>query len=258
MKPFNINLTTIITILAIGYCISSCNKKDNIPIPTTPMGRLEFHLHSNVGSNEIEAYGEVYTVSGGRKISIDKAQLYISDIQLVKLDGALYDVADAAILLEQGKEVYFIGNVPVGNYQSVRFYVGLSTVTNQKIATSTDTLINKSEMWFGSTAQANAYVFVNFQGTIDTSTAANAVNLVPFKYKIGTLANRKQVKMPNKNYTIVANQTEFVHMEVDYNQLFEGIQTNTASNLILTTTADNTNGLSAKLIANIPSMFIYE
>lgn len=258
MKIINSKFNPLILALT---CALACTKKSDNLVPfTAPTGMLEFHIHTYVDTNEVE-YDTLYAIglTGGRKISIKKAQLYISGIQLVKLDGSIYDVANKNLLKVQENEDLLVGNVPVGNYQSVKFHVGLDATTNQMIsATLADSVLNKPEMWFGSSVQPDGRISVNFQGNIDTTTAGNGTDLSPFIYKIGTIGNRKLVSMPTYNFTVTANQTQFIHMTIDYAKLFEGIKLNHQNNLTLLTAANNANSLALKLVGNIPKMFRYE
>ena len=256
-----INGRHILLLILISIFIIACNKKSDTPAPTTEKGTLMFHLHTNVDTNEVDNYGTVYITSTGRKISVNKAQLYISNIQLIKLDGSTYNVPDMIVYKIQETEVYTIGQVPVGNYKSVSFQVGLSPATNA-IATGTgiDTVLNHSAMWLGSTSQPDGYVFLNFKGSIDTTTnPVGSVNkLQAFNYLIATNANYKKITMPVQNYTIIPGQTQFIHMIIDYNKLFTGIQLNDSNNLMVTSASDNASALGMKIGNNIPSMFRYE
>jgi hypothetical protein len=260
-KITHIAVRHILFLILISVSIIACNKKSDTPAPITETGMLMFHIHTDVDTNEVDNYGTVYTTSAGRKISVNKAQLYISNIQLIKLDGSTYNVPDVIVYKIQETEVYTIGQVPIGNYKSVSFQVGLSPTTNA-IATGTgvDTVLNHSTMWLGSTSQPDGYVFVNFQGSIDTTTnPIGSVNtLQPFKYLIATNANYKKVTMPDQNYTVVSGQTQFIHMIINYNKLFTGIQLNNSSNLMVTSASDNASSLGMKIGNNIPSMFKYE
>ena len=104
------------------------------------------------------------------------------------------------------------------------------------------------------------YVFVNFQGKIDTSNAANntVAQMQPFSYKIGTNVHLKNVIMPDQNYSVIPNQTQFIHIIIDYSKLFNGIKLNTAGNLNVSTVADNAGTLANQVANNIPAMFRYE
>jgi len=240
--------------------IQSCTKTESqsAPVQQSGNGSLFFHLHTYADTNEVSHYDSVYILSGGRRITVHRAQLYISNIRFVKSDGSLYNVPNTIVLKDQEIEIYFVGNVPAGNYSSLRFTVGLDSVTNLKVPASIDTALNNSSMWFGSTAQPQGYVFVNFQGTIDTTTNASATNLIPFKYLIGTNSNRRQVMMPTQNITITSNQTQYIHILIDYNKLFNGVQLNSMNNLQVMNPSDNTGGLATKIANNIPLMFSYE
>ena len=156
-------------------------------------------------------------------------------------------------------ESYLAGNVPVGNYKTIRFKVGLDVTTNAlEPNNSADSIIlNKSEMWFSQTAQPDGYVFMNVQGMIDT-TSDNSGSKIPFCYKIGTNANYLKIDMPEKPYTITKDQVFYQHIYIDYTKLFTDVQLNTASNLSIKTPLDNTSSLAQKIKNNMVSMFIYE
>ncbi len=255
---------TIISVLAIGaISLNSC-KKDSDAAPITPAaettGMLAFHIHTNVDSVEVEDYDSVYQTSTGRKMAIHKAQLYISNIQAIKLDGSTYDITGIIKLMKQGEEEYVIGNVPAGNYKSIKFNIGLSATTNASTPASSDSTLNQPVMWFANTAQPSGFVFVIFEGTIDTTTAANGSisQMQPFNYKIGTNMNLKTVTMPDQNYTVSAGQVQYIHMIADYNMLFDGIQLNVGSNLSVASPSDNSTTLGMQVANNIPMMFSYE
>jgi hypothetical protein len=252
-KYFNIAFLTIVIYLSF-----SCTKKnDNIPEST---GQLYFHIHGNIDNSEITNYNSVIQSANGRKISLSLAQLYISNIELVKLDGSLYPVSGKILLKDLENEEYFVGNVPAGNYRSVHFSVGLDSVSNTKTPVASDTVFNRPEMWFGSTAQPQGYVFLNVQGKIDTTTKANGspAQMISFVYKIGSNKNVKKVKMPDFIFTILPNQQGYVHLIINYMRLFDGIDISKAGNLSVQTPSDNSNTVTQQLVNNIPGMFRYE
>ncbi len=256
-----IQFITIAIITIIGLTLNSCKKEKNeTSSPVASNGTLMFHFHTNADTVEVEDYDSVYVMTGGRKITVSKAQLYVSGIQLVKLDGSTYDVPNVILLIKQGEEVYNVGDVPAGNYKSVKFKVGLSAATNAATPASADSTLNQPQMWFDVVAQPSGFVFVNFQGTIDTTDAANGsiVQMQAFSYKIGTNANLKTVTMPDQNYTVSPNQVQYIHMEIDYSMLFDGIPLNVGSNLIMNTPSDNATMLGTQLGNNIGMMFGYE
>jgi hypothetical protein len=243
--------------------ISSCKKNVTpTPDPVVPTGTFLFHLHPYIDNSEVDLYGITYTSFEGRKIALSMAQLYVSNIQLVKLDGSLVDISGKKILKVLERETDLVGEVPVGNYKSIRFKVGLDPTTNALNPTmpSDSAILNKPAMWFGSAAQPDGYVFMNVQGKIDTTTNANgtAAQMQPFNYKIGTNAHWKQVSMGDRNFTVEEGKTQFGHIIINYTKLFNGIALNQAANLSVTTASANSSVIATKLVNNLPSMFIYE
>ena len=246
-------------------CISlftACKKEETIPTTpasSVPTGELKFHLHTFISEQEVDAYGIETQMPDGRLITLQMAQMYISDIQLIKLDGSLYNVPSNGVLKVFEAESVTIGNVAVGNYKSVRFKVGLTPTVNKLEPTTTGytNLLNQSEMWFNTKAQPDGYVFLNFAGTIDT-TANHSGAQVPFQYKIGTDANTVQVEMPQQNFSIFKDVVGYVHMKIEYDKLFDGIDLTNNKNLHVKTTADNALPIVQTIKKNIPKLFIYE
>ncbi|HNP47864.1 MAG TPA: hypothetical protein PKL85_03460 [Bacteroidia bacterium] len=257
-KTYSIKFLAGISFLLV-VVFSGCKKdEDDDQTPVSTTGSLMFHLHTMADTNEVESYGDTLVMSDGRQIAVSTAQLYISNIKLIKTDGSVVDGPSGTIIMKQGEEEYDLGTAPVGNYKSVRFDVGLSDASNASTPASSDQVLYQPSMWFGASAQPDGFVFINFAGSIDTTAAANGTDLIPFTYKIGTVSNRVTITMPDENYSISPDQQSAIHMTVDYAKLFTGIQLNNAGNLNLTTAAQNSGSLAAQLKSNISDLFDYE
>ena len=251
----------IVSIILISiFLFSACKKKTVEPTTdSTPTGVLMMHLHTHISDTEVDSYDTIYTNQDGRKLSLKLAQMYISDIQLVKLDGSIYKVADKNFLKVFETEGYKLENVPVGNYKAIRFKVGLNSTINALEPTNSayTSLLNKPEMWFTNPVQTNGYVFANIQGGIDTTVAKNG-SLIPFSYKIGTDANLVEVSLPDKYFTVSEGMLSYSHLIIDYSNVFEGIQLNQVNNLTINTVTDNSSSLATTIKNNISSMFHFE
>jgi len=245
--------------LVITACKKPKEEQNNPDNSNTPKGTLMFHLHTYIDEHEVDLYNAVYANDEGRSLSLSVAQLYISEIELVKLDGSGYTIPSSKIFKILDQETFVAGEVPVGNYKGIKFKVGLSNSDNAKLpSASADSAIFKhSEMWMGVSAQPDGYVFMNVQGTIDTTSDLSGA-MIPFTYKIGGNLNYKQVTMPEKNFSIMENQTEYAHIKINYNKLFHGVQLNDINNLSVLTLSDNSGVVAQKVVNNIPTMFIYE
>ncbi|MBY0425153.1 MAG: hypothetical protein K2Q22_05915, partial [Cytophagales bacterium] len=177
------------------------------------------------------------------------------------LDGSVYTVPDSVALKVQETDVYQIANIPVGNYKSVRFNVGLNPATSAKPSSAyANGVLNRSDMWYGTTAQPNGYIFLNLEGKIDTTSDLSAADaqMQPFSYKLGGSTAYKPVTLPDKNFSITLNQTQYVHLIADWNVLLSGIQFNNPSNLSIATSSASSSALATSIANNIPNMFRYE
>ncbi len=86
-------------LLFAGLITFSACKKDPVDPGT---GTFERHLPNYLDKNEGEEYNTIYTTNTGRKISLSLAQLYLSHIQLVKVDGSTYDITGHSGALPTG------------------------------------------------------------------------------------------------------------------------------------------------------------
>ena len=260
MKKINTyNLLSVILITVTALTLTGC--KHDLQSDISSDGNLIFHLHTMVDTNTVFQYDSVYVMQGHRKISLSLAQMYISDIQLIRQDGSVYNMAGTVLLKTLENEIYQVGNAPNGDYRAIRFSVGLDPVENIKTSLlNSDSLFNKPLMWFGETAQTHRYVFLNLMGKIDTTTngVGKLADMKPFSYQIGTNANYKQVVMNNVSFTIQPGQSQYVHFIIDYNMLFMGVQLNNPNNLFINSTTDNSTALAKNICNNIPMMFILD
>ena len=258
MKTRYNNLYILLLIINIGL-FSGCNHESQ-PMDSAT-GSLLLHLHTNLDSLEVADYNTINILSNGRKISLSLAQLYISNIQLIRMDGFVYPLSGVIVLKTFENETYPADKVPSGNYKSIRFSVGLDSTSNEKVPVSeADSLQNNPSMWFWTSAQPKGYVFVNLQGKIDTTKDGTGTEgqMQPFIYKIGTNANYRQVVLPDNNFTIFPNQQTFVHLIINYMQLLKGVQLSNSNNLLLTDPSENSTPLAIEISNNIPVMFKYE
>ena len=267
----NKKVLLIISLFSFLFSLSSCDKKEDVPLPDgnppigkepteiIPTGTLMVHLHNYIDISEVDDYNIVYTTSEERKISMEIGQFYLSNFELLKADGTIYNIPDSVVLKLQEVETYVVANVPVGNYKGLSFHVGLNN-KQDKLPAKTSSKLNRPEMWFGNAPEEKGYVFFNFQGKIDTTKNGEGKisEMVNFKYLIGTPNGYKKVTMPPQPFSILPNKVEYAHMYADYSRLFSGIDLNIISNLSIATPEDNASPRAAKFIENIGNIFIYE
>jgi hypothetical protein len=245
--------------------VFSCTKKEETPAPNVEYAPVSLHIHSYLDNYEVDAYDIagspiIYTTTEGRKISLSCAQLYVSEIELIKLDGSIFQMKDTVLLVNIDKQLFDIGKAPVGNYKSLRFKIGLNPLVNNTLPTLNTNFLNAPKMWFNSQATTNEYVFLHCAGKIDTTQSATGLekDMQPFEFKIGTNAHYATVQMPNKNYSVSLNIKNYIHMYADYSKLYKGVDLSDPNHLSIKSIADNSKNVVTAISNNMSNMFVYE
>lgn len=249
----------LLPLLLLIVVFAAC-RKDDPPVVSKDTGTLLMHLHAYVGNNEVEEYNTVYTTPTGRKVSLDMAQMYLSDFQLIRPDGSRYSIPDKKVLQDLKTEAYSLGEVPVGDYKALIFRLGFDAAANRALPSTDPALLDRPEMWFGSAPQPDGYVFLHARGMVDPSPNASGTveQMQPFEYKVGTSANNLLINLPDKDFTVVKDQAAYVHLLADYSQLFDGIDISQPGNLLVLTPADNAIMPGTWITQNISLLFRYE
>ncbi len=243
-------------LLLLITLFAACKKEEVKPVENPDKGTLLMHLHTYIENSEVEDYGIVYTTNAGRKISLDMAQMYLSDFQVVKANGTRYTIPNKKVLQDLKSETYELGEVPVGEYKALIFRVGFDAATNKLAPSADPTLLDHSEMWFGTNPQPDGYVFLHAKGMVDPT--PGAAQMEPFEYKIGTSSNYIQINLPDKDFTVVKDQASYVHLLADYSQVFDGIDISNPANRSVLTAAENSVMPATWITQNIPLFFRYE
>ncbi len=229
----------------------SCKKSKEEPVPETPKGSIELHLHNYIGASEVDGYGIVYETEEGRRIAMNEGQFYLYNFELISTQGN-YLIKDATVLKVQDEYVYYLGEVPLGVYQSVAFTIGVDTTKGNKRS-----LYDHNEMYFNN-KKGDEIGFFKFSGSIDTTASMDGVTLIPFSYLIGLKANERRVVMPQSRFSVQQIGTAFIHMYADYSRVFNGLNISQKENLLIQSQEQNRTSLSTKIADNLKTIFVYE
>jgi len=247
-----------VAVMCILLGLLGCNKNE-ISTVLEEKGSIEFHMHSMLGSHEISAYTSMDSLDDGRKILVEKARIFLSNIQLEKVDGSLVTLDGQIILTENGTETYNLGLAPVGNYVGIRFYLGLNQIQNFSPQLNSDTLLETTSMWLGPDVSVDGRKFIHFKGKLDTSLggSTDTTTWKPFDFQLGTALHYQQVILPKKNFSILPAYPHFVHLEIDFAKLLEGIDVS-QTDLNVIGTSGNLSTLSEQLKLKTIEMVRYE
>ena len=252
MKSVKINLFALFSLtLIIGF---SCQKKD---MPTTTetvaKGKLWMHFHTTIGENDVNEYNVEYLDESGRGVKLSKAQFYISDIELVKLNNDVVQVKDFIIKTLED-ESYFVGDVEVGNFKAIRFKFGLNGDLNNL---TPENGLSDTSMWFNQNDYTDGYLFMNTRGEVDTSSDFSG-KYSNFNYKLGLATNVVEISLPENYFPVYDGIISYVHLNADYAKLFNGIDLKDLYNLSVNSKTENQTKLDlmTQLKLNIANSFI--
>ena len=273
--------TIALLMLGVAFTISCKKKTDSIP--TTPMGYLFFHLHTDFWTTIQGADTTVLpclaiadsSTGTGRKMYVDTAQLILSNVKLLSSSGQVtYTVPNVRFKVTQN-EIVYIGQVPVGVFSGVRYNVGVDSAINSVIAPPSDTaLYNNTSMYYnGASNPSGGYTFIYFSGYIDTTAGATGIwtdttknghpGFLKFSYKIGTNKNLITINIgtnpsnvsssnPSGQYEVVYGEATYVHQIINYYKIFFGYQAFPYTSAQLTVGPSNPNtAVAQKIISNI-------
>ena len=232
---------------------------------------MGLHLHTYISDSLVDPSNlNVYIPDSlGRVEKLGHAQFYITNVSLHSSSG-WYVVPNSLILKREENEEYVIGNVPAGNYDDVRFTVGLSAALNSGTPTgyttnNADSVLStlESAMYFGTWL---GYKFISVAGVVDTTANNSGTNVIPFSYDLGATGDTAVITLPTEAFTLqpsanVANNVQFIHIICDYGHLLQNVPivTNVAARTVSTNgTVPQAGSIAAQIWNNLLSMFRYE
>ena len=242
--------------LALFSCKKETQKIDDTGL-LIPTGKLWMHLHSYIDQHDVNTYGKEHTNLEGRKFILDFGQYFLTDFQLVKLNGEVYSIDTTIVLKTLEQESYLLGDIPVGNYKEFRFKLGLNNFFNNLNPGDLNSgELQDTAMWFNSDAFDGDYIYFHAKGQIDTSVNLTG-KMASFNYRVGTEANLCSIQLPENNFAVYDGLISYIHLKGDFTKLFNGIKLSEETNLKVINRTDNQSKteLISILKQNIESTF---
>ncbi|MBS1584025.1 MAG: hypothetical protein JSS82_00550 [Bacteroidetes bacterium] len=235
--------TTFVLTTGVLFFLSSCTKKNTF-VPTQRAAVI-FHMHHYINDTHVGANTVAFDDSG-RRYQLSVARFYISQITFHNADGTDWQSYGKHSLISLGQEEYLIDSVPVGNYKSISFVIGLDPTTNKTSPDQYETGdvlgYQTPSMYFG---DGKGYIFMNVQGKADTSAAQNAAVNVGFNFQVGTDNLSRTVNMSAHSFSLVAYQSQILDIKVDYSVFLQSLDFKTQ-----TYCTPFTDGVMATMFAN--------
>lgn len=173
----------LVTVFLVTF--SSCKKDDTIN--PNEKSKVSFEFDNIAGSVDLTLNTTDYTNAAGESFKVTKFDYYVSNIELIKTDGTVYTVPqnDSYFLVKEdnaASQKFTINNVPVGDYNKVRFVIGVDSLRNTLDVSQRTGVLDPAAGGLGMYWSWNSgYIFVKLEGTSPASTRPGNT----FQYHIG-------------------------------------------------------------------------
>lgn len=138
MKKSSYRVNCIATILVLLFTfLASCRKKPD-PIPENPTtgeqyATIGFEFSNFADNKPIILNIDTFVTALGEKIVPTKFSYYISNLRFTKSDGSEYAESESYHLISEeaaASKHFHLKDVPVGNYKSITFMIGIDSTRN--------------------------------------------------------------------------------------------------------------------------------
>lgn len=224
MKNFILQLSIL---LSLTFAITSCKDPNNgDPMPSVATGtiKLKFDHMFEGESFVLDTTVFHYKNSYGDSLGFYKLRYYVSNIKFKKADGTVYAEPESYHIIDLDPDALntdlFISGVPVGDYTTVEFILGVDSARNVSGAQSGALAPSNGMFWTWN----SGYIFFMGEGKFEND---NDVTTGKFIYHVGGFSGTNKslqtisLTIPHSGYARVSNGAQSsVHLHVDLEHLF--------------------------------------
>jgi hypothetical protein len=218
MKSTILRYSLLISLASLTL-LNSCKKDEDDNQPAVTTGSVSFELTHKVGSDPLVQNTVNYVNLHGDTFTVTKFRYYISNIVLKRSDGTTYAPSECYYLIDDSvasSKTFTLSNVPVGEYTSMTFMLGVDSMRNCSGAQSgaLDPLNGMFWSW------NSGYIFMKLEGMSSASGSGMLMfHVGGFK---GT-SNAIRTIAPSLNGDVVnvrGGKSSTVHMIADVAEMF--------------------------------------
>lgn len=227
----------------------SCEKDGESPANQTGTVGLEFE--QTVGSSPLTLSTQTYTTPAGDQFKITTFKQYISNIKFTKTDGSTYAVPDSYYLLDAAvpaSQELALKDIPVGDYKSITFTVGVDSARNVSGAQTGALDPNNNMFWTWN----SGYIYTKLEGTSPQAPKAAGAAEGGLVFHIGGFKSPnntiRTVTLPfptGTNLLVRTDHAPEVHLNADVLKMFTGPTT-----VRFATLSNTMGGANSVLVAN--------
>ncbi len=206
----------------------ACNTQNN----PTQQGNFTIELQHFFGASPLKI-GNNYTNSSNETFTLTTLDYFISNIALERQDGSIYTLPPEETyflikLSENSKPLLNLKNIPLGEYKSLSFVLGVDSLRN-----TMEPARRRGDLDVGGRAEGmywtwnTGYIFLKMEGTSEVVPDAQDKR---FYFHIGgyggfsapTINNLRNIKIdfPQENLKISAGKNPILHLKADASKIF--------------------------------------
>jgi hypothetical protein len=145
----------------------SCKKdvKNEAPV-VVPTGNLQINFAAQANTYSF-SLGQSFVTANLDTLTITKFKYFISNVVLTKEDNTTYSVPECYHVIDHsstGKKTISLNEVPVGNYRSIKFMLGVDSARNRSGAQTNglDPANEATDMYW---TWSSGYIMIKVEGT---------------------------------------------------------------------------------------------
>jgi hypothetical protein len=188
--------------------------------PPGPPATVRVQITHHFGGQPLRLH-QPYTTFHGEAVTFSKLKYYVSNVELLKSDGTVWQPPYPYWLVEVDEELpesaaILLTHVPPGEYVRIAFAIGVDSLRNHSGAQEGALNPDQGMFWMWETG----YVFFKAEGMYQTSAGSRGALV----FHIGRDQCYRKIRLPFPagKLRLVADQTQTVALKADLKKLFGG------------------------------------
>ncbi len=204
----NILFAVIALVISLGT-VSCVKYKDQDPAPG--VGQLNFGFTSAINGGDFDLNTYYPINNGADSITASTFKFFVTNVQLrKKSDGTYFNIPNSYYLFDQANEdpaarvahynTFHIPNVVAGEYDQIRFLVGLDSATNfATVVPDIDALNRNNNIYW---SWSSGYKFLMFEGKSKQKSGSTELSQV---FHAGSDSNKKWITFDLPTTSVISN-----------------------------------------------------
>ncbi len=211
----------IALIILSSFLIISCDNDDDPVVVPEATSDLVLNFEFKVNDEVLELGTGRYVLANEDTVSFDQFKFILSNLTLAQADGGNWIDEEGYYLVKASNSAtnfqLTIENVPVGNYSSLQFHIGMDSAMNFKPESFPILFQQEGMYWDWNTG----YKFLLLEGRYYSSSLSTPNNSTGLVAHIGDMIN---LEIPNFNFSeplnIQAENAGSVNFNIDLEKIY--------------------------------------